>query len=363
MTLISRSVEDPPTRAIFADDALAARMVEVEVALARVQARLGIIPEGAGAAIEAAADEFEPDHEQLAAGAERDGFPVTNLVAQLRERIEPAYAGYLHWGATTQDVIDTALVLQVRDGLQRADELIESLTARLAGMADAHRGSVMPARTHSQQALPTTFGLKIAGWLAPLLRHMERLAEFRPRALVVQFGGAAGTLAALGDAGPAVAAGLAHELDLGIPETPWHTQRDRIAETAGWLSMVTGSLAKMAGDVILMAQTEVGEVRESAEAGRGGSSTMPQKRNPVVSERIIVAAQLNAALLSAVHVAQPQEHERGTHGLQVELLSLPRMFALTNGALANAGWLAENLVVDVERMRRNTEAADGLILA
>jgi 3-carboxy-cis,cis-muconate cycloisomerase len=354
---------DLETRSIFSDEALIARMLQVECALAQVQSRLRIIPRDAAAAIEAAADHFEPDYEGLSAGAERDGFPVTALLAQLRERIEPAHAGFLHWGATTQDVIDTSVVLQVRVALKRAEALIEPLGARLVEMADAHRGSVMPARTHAQQALPTTFGLKAAGWLAPLLRHLDRLAELRERILVVQFGGAAGTLAALGSRGVEVAAGLASELGLGIPELPWHNQRDRVAETAGWLSLVTGSLAKMAGDVILMSQSEIGEVRESAEIGRGGSSTMPQKRNPIVSERIRAAARINSTLLSAVHQAQVQEHERGTHGLQVELLTLPRMFALTNGALANAYWLANHMVVDVEAMRRNVEAADGLIVA
>jgi 3-carboxy-cis,cis-muconate cycloisomerase len=204
--------------------------------------------------------------------------------------------------------------------------------------------------------------LKVAGWLAPLIRHRERLFELRRRALVLQFGGAAGTLAALGDRGVEISAALARELALHFPEIPWHTQRDRIAEVAGWLSLVTGSLGKMAQDVILLAQSEVGEVRES-ESDAGGSSTMPQKRNPIAAERIVAAARLNASLLSAVHQAQIQEHERGTHGWQVELMSLPQMFVLANGALTVACKLIDGLVVDAERMRRNVAESNGLILA
>ena len=180
----------------------------------------------------------------------------------------------------------------------------------------------MAGRTHGQQALPVSFGLKVATWLAPLIRHAERLDEISPRLLVVQFGGAAGTLAALGDKGLAVMHGLAEELGLGAPVMPWHAQRDNLVEFAGWLSLLTGSLGKMAQDIILLAQTEVGEVSESAEEGRGGSSTMPQKSNPITSELILAAARNNASLLSALHQAQIQEHERGTHGWQVKEFAL-----------------------------------------
>jgi 3-carboxy-cis,cis-muconate cycloisomerase len=221
----------------------------------------------------------------------------------------------------------------------------------------------MAGRTHSQQALPIPFGLKVAGWLAPLLRHRQRLIELKPRVLVVQLGGAAGTLASLGKSGLKVQAELASELNLGVLLMPWHTQRDNLAEMAGWLSLVSGSLAKMAQDVILMAQTEVGEVRESADRSRGGSSTMPQKSNPIVSELIIAAARTNASLLAAMHQALVQEHERATHGWQVEWLNLPPMFALTSAALNKAVFLSEHLVVDEARMRQNVSAANGLMLA
>jgi 3-carboxy-cis,cis-muconate cycloisomerase len=221
----------------------------------------------------------------------------------------------------------------------------------------------MAGRTHSQQALPITFGFKVAGWLAPLLRHRERLAEMRPRVLVVQFGGAVGTLAALGESGTQVQEALSAELQLNMPPIPWHTQRDNMAELASWLSLLSGSLAKIAQDVILLAQSEVGEVRETGEASRGGSSTMPQKHNPIVSELIITAARTNASLLASMHQAQIQEHERGTHGWQMEWLILPQMFTLTAAALDKALFLSQNLVVDEARMRENVAHSNGLMLA
>jgi 3-carboxy-cis,cis-muconate cycloisomerase len=211
--------------------------------------------------------------------------------------------------------------------------------------------------------LPVTFGLKVANWLAPLVRHLQRLEESQPRLLILQFGGAAGTLAALGDKGLAVTEELAKELQFGVPSLPWHAQRDSLVEFAGWLSLVTGTLGKMAQDIILLAQTEVGEVGESAEQGRGGSSTMPQKSNPITSELIVAAARMNASLLSAMHNAQIQEQERATHGWQMEWLTLPQMMLLTGGALKHALYLAKNLQVDSSAMRANISRANDVILA
>jgi 3-carboxy-cis,cis-muconate cycloisomerase len=233
----------------------------------------------------------------------------------------------------------------------------------LSALADRHRDTVLAGRTHGQQALPITFGLKVASWIAPLVRHVERLVEISPRLLVVQFGGAAGTLAALADKGVRVTEELAKELKLEVPVMPWHAQRDNFVEFAGWLSLVTGTLGKMAEDIILLAQIEVGEAAESAEEGRGGSSTMPQKSNPITSELILAAARTNASLLSAMHHAQIQEHERATHGWQLEWLSLPQMIVLTGGALKHALDLAQNLQVDAARMRANITRANDIILA
>jgi 3-carboxy-cis,cis-muconate cycloisomerase len=338
-------------------------MLEVEAALSAVQGRLGIIPAEAANQIVAAIETCEVDFDQLRAGLELAGVPVIDLVRQLRAHAGEEAADYVHWGATSQDIVDTARVLQIRSILEEMGRALDEVVQNLAQLAAKHRRTLMAGRTHSQQALPIPFGLKVAGWLAPLLRHRQRLQEMRPRLLRVQFGGAAGTLAALGNNGIAVMSALAAELDLNEPLLPWHTQRDTFAELASWLSLVSGSLAKMAQDVILMAQSEVGELRETADASRGGSSTMPQKNNPVVSELIVAAARTNASLLAAMHQAQVQEHERATHGWQMEWLTLPQMLALTAGTLKRARFLSDNLVVDEARMRANVELANGLMLA
>lgn len=354
---------DPDIAAQFSDEQFIRYLLQIEAALAAVQARLGIIPPAAGERIALEATRFQVDFDRLRAETERAGFPIIELVRQLRAQVGPEAASYVHWGATTQDIMDTALVLQTRTALVVIENNLHSLIHRLAQLANRYRDCLMAGRTHSQQALPIPFGLKVAGWLAPLLRHRQRLIELKTRLLVIQFGGAAGTLASLGQAGLEVQAELAAELGLAVPPMPWHTQRDNVAELAGWLSLVGSSLAKMAQDIILLAQTEVGEVRESADQGRGGSSTMPQKSNPVVSELIVAAARTNASLLAGMHQAMVQEHERGTHGWQVEWLTLPQMVALTSMALKKALFITEHLVIDAARMRQNVAAANGLMLA
>ena len=348
---------------IFSDEQFVAYILDVEAALARAQGELGIISPAAADAITSAAQRLTPDFAALQAGTDKAGLPVIDLVRQLRAQVAHDHASYVHWGATTQDIMDTALVLQIRAGFVYIERELASTINNLAEMADRHRTTLMAGRTHSQQALPITFGLKVANWLAPLLRHRERLAELKQRALVVQFGGAAGTLASLGNDGLAVQNALAEELDLLSPIIPWHNQRDNLAELAGWLSLLSGILAKMAQDIILLAQSEVGEVRESADISRGGSSTMPQKNNPVISEVIIAAARTNASLLASMHQALIHEHERATHGWQLEWLTLPQMFGLTAAALDKAHFLSENLVINAARMRQNVAASNGLMLA
>jgi 3-carboxy-cis,cis-muconate cycloisomerase len=353
---------DDETSTLLSDAAFVRTLVEVEIALARAEARVDVIPVNAAEQIaKAQADKI--DVAALAKGTVRSGFPIIALVQELRKQVGADAAPYVHWGATTQDIIDSACVLQLRAAADLFKPRLSEIVCHLSALADRHRNTILPGRTHGQQALPVTFGLKVAAWLAPLLRHLQRLEEILPRLLVVQFGGAAGTLAALGDKGLAVTQALADELKLAAPLMPWHAQRDGFVEFAGWLSLVTGSLGKMAQDIILMAQTEVGEVGESAEQGRGGSSTMPQKSNPITSELIIAAARTNASLLSAMHNAQIQEHERATHGWQMEWLTLPQMIALTGGALKHALYLAKNLQIDAKAMRANIARADDVILA
>jgi 3-carboxy-cis,cis-muconate cycloisomerase len=255
---------DPDVATVFADEQFVGYLLEVEAALARVQGRLGIIPEDAAQKIAAGAITLQVDYERLQTGTEKAGLPIIELIRQLREQVGGEAASYVHWGATTQDIMDTALILQIRAALHIIENTLLDVVKNLVRLAGEHRRTLMAGRTHSQQALPITFGLKVAGWLAPLLRHRQRLAEMKARLLVVQFGGAAGTLASLGPSGVAVEEALAGELNLRVALMPWHTQRDTLAEVGGWLSLVSGSLAKMAQDIILLAQTEVGEVRESS---------------------------------------------------------------------------------------------------
>lgn len=347
-------------RAVFDDRAFVLRMVAVEQALARVQGRLGIIPADAARTIAAAA--FEPDLQRLAASTAKLGVPVVGVVTQLREAAGGA-AGYVHWGATTQDIMDTALALQLQDAAALLQADLAGCIDALATLADRHRASVMPGRTHLQHALPITFGLKCAGWLQPLLGHSERLAQLRPRVLLVQFGGAVGTLASLGDQGVAVMEALAAELGLGAPSAPWHTARDGGAEFMGWLGLLCGSLGKIATDVVLMAQSEVGELAEPHEAGRGGSSTMPQKRNPISSEYILSACRGVQALVPLMLGAMLQDHERATGPWQSEMLALPQGCALAHGALARTRALLEGLQVDPARMRANIGITHGAIMA
>ncbi len=353
----------PAIEEVFSDDHSVKSMLRVEAALASVQGRLGMIPAQAAEHIAEAARTLTPDLAKLRSGTEASGIPVIALVEQLRQHTGPEAGEFVHWGATSQDILDTAFVLQMQTAVGALRDELTHLIRNLAGLADRHRTTLMAGRTHSQQALPITFGLKVAGWLAPLLRHRRRLHELEPRLLVIQMGGAAGTAAAMGDSGLAVQEGLAAELGLAVPAAPWHTQRDNLAEAAGWLSMLNGSLAKMGQDIILLAQSEVGELQESADAQRGGSSTMPQKHNPIVSELIIAAARTNAALLAAMHNAVIQEHERGTHGWQMEWLNMRHMFALTGTALRKAVWLSERISVNEAQMLENVRRANGLMLS
>jgi 3-carboxy-cis,cis-muconate cycloisomerase len=360
--LYGASFTDDRVAELFTDVHHVKTMLEVETVLARVQAKLGLIPEVAAVEIERAAQSLEIDFALFRAGIENDGFPVIELVRQLRTKVSSNAADFVHFGATTQDILDTANALRIRDALEIICELLGTVIAKLAQLARAHRSTIMAGRTHTQQALPITFGFKVASWLAPLLRHHERLRELEPRINVVQFGSAVGTLAALGNRGLEVQHALAVELNLNEPLMPWHTQRDNVTELAGWLALVTSSLGKMAQDVLLLAQSEIAEVRESNDANRGGSSTMPQKSNPITSELILTIARMNATLLPALHHANLHEHERGTHGMQLEWLSLAQMIGLTSGALEKSVLLAENMVVNESRMFENVQASHGLML-
>jgi 3-carboxy-cis,cis-muconate cycloisomerase len=350
-------------RAAMGERAFLARMLEVEAALARAQARLGLIPAKAAEAITRAARVDRLDLAALAAATRSMGFPTVGLVKQLSAMAGPEAGRWTHWGATTQDILDTALVLQLREALGLFGADLDRLIAALASLAARHRDTVMAGRTHAQQALPITFGYAVATWLDPLLAMRERLTQLRPRLLKLQFGGAVGTLASLGADGPAVAAELASELDLANPAIPWHVARDGVAEIACWCGMLGGTLAKPATDILWLMQSEVAEASEPAAPGKGGSSTMPQKRNPIGCEVVIAQARGAQALVPQVLGAMAHEHQRGAGPMQLEQLALGQILLLSHGALATLVPIAEGLVVDAARMRRNLEAGGGLIMA
>jgi 3-carboxy-cis,cis-muconate cycloisomerase len=353
-------------RAIFSDRGRLQGLLDFEAALARAEVRAGVIPPSAAVAIEAQcrADLF--DIEALARGAVPAGNVAIPLVKALTDavaRSDAEAARFVHWGATSQDAIDTGLVLQLRAALDAIDTALERLAAALVHLADTHKATPLAGRTWLQHALPITFGLKAAGWLSAVARHRVRLRELRSRLLVVQFGGAAGTLAALGTQGMKVAAALAEELKLGLPDIPWHAQRDRVAEVATVLALLVGTLGKSARDISLLMQTEVAEAFEPAAEGRGGSSTLPHKRNPVGSAIVLAAAVRVPALAAVMLTAMVQEHERGLGGWHAEWETLPEICTLAAGALEHLTQVAQGLEVDAARMHANVEATHGLILA
>ncbi len=354
------------TREVFSDHSRLQEMLHFEAALARAEARVGVIPGSAVPAIESQCRAELFDFEKLAREAALAGNLAIPLVKQLTALVASRDAGasrFVHWGATSQDAIDTGLVLQLRAALDLIEADLDRLSEALRTLAEAHTHTPMAGRTWLQQALPVTFGLKAAGWFSAVERHRARIREMRPRVLVIQFGGAAGTLAALGTKGLQVAAALGEELKLGVPDLPWHAHRDRVAEAGTTLGLLVGTLGKIARDISLLMQTEVGEVYEPPAAGRGGSSTMPQKRNPVGSAIALAAALRVPALVSVVLAAMLQENERGLGNWLAEWETLPEIFNLTAGALGHMTRVLENLEVNKEQMARNLEATHGQILA
>ncbi|MCE2921896.1 MAG: adenylosuccinate lyase family protein, partial [Roseomonas sp.] len=299
-------------RAAFGEDAYLQKMLDVEAALARAQARLGIIPAEAAATITRVARADSLDRAAMAAATRNTGYPVVGLVNQLSKLAGEDAGRWTHWGATTQDIMDSALVLQIRDGLSLIEADLRATIAGFAALAAQHRGTVMAGRTHLQHALPVTFGYKVAVWVNPLITALERLEQLRPRVLRLGFGGAAGTLASLGDQGLPVARELAQELGLIEADIPWHVARDGVAEVACWLGVLCGSLSKIGTDVMLLMQTELAEVAEPHVPKRGGSSTMPQKRNPIACEYILAQARGVHALVPQMLSAMAHDLERGT---------------------------------------------------
>jgi 3-carboxy-cis,cis-muconate cycloisomerase len=351
---------------VFSDAARVQRMLDFEAALARAEARSGVIPAAAAAAIASKCKAELIDTDALATATAASLNPAIPLVKQLTALVakdDPEAARFVHWGATSQDANDTGLVLQIREALDVLHPDLDSLSLGLEGLAEKHRSTLIAGRTLMQHALPTTFGAKVAGWLDAVTRHHERLVEVRLRAFNFQFGGAVGTLAALRGKGLEVARALARELHLGIPTMPWHTERDRIAEVATTLGLLVGTLGKIARDISLHMQTEIAEIFEPAGEGRGGYSTMPHKRNPVSAAVVLSAATRVPGLVSTMLSAMVQEDERGLGNWHAEWETLPEIFRLTAGALHQMATIVPDLEIDVARMRRNLDATQGLIFA
>lgn len=354
----------PQMRSVFSDIGYVERIVRTEIALAQAEARVGIVPLDAAEAIAARCDPTQLDRARLERDTDNVGYPVLPIVTQLAEQCGEA-GGYIHWGATTQDIVDTATVLQCRDGLGLIATSLDTVRASLRALAADHIETVTAGRTHLQHAVPVTFGFRAAVWLSGLDRHAERLASVRERDLMVQLGGAAGTLASFGADGQglAVRAALAEELGLRDPGITWHVARDSLVEIVGLLAAIGGSIGKIGSDIAMMCSVEFGELAEPFVPGRGASSTMPQKRNPISSELMIATAKLLRDKSSAVLDAMIQDFERATGPWHVEWSAIPEAFLLLSASLHHAHVAVSGLQVDSARMRANLELSHGLILA
>lgn len=363
--LLDRAFSTPAMLAVWSDAATVRAMLDVEAALAHAEGAVGVIPAQAVAPIRAVCASVVLDLDALGNAAASAGNLAIPLVKQLTAAVaqhDENAARYVHWGATSQDIIDTGLMLQWRQSAALIEADLQKLADALAALAQRHRNTPMVARTWLQQALPTTFGRKVAGWLEAVHRAQDRFAALRAHVPALQFGGAAGTLASLGEQARAVAQMLARELDLQLPTLSWHGEQDRIADIGTTLALLTGTLGHCARDLSLMTQTEVGEVAEPSAAGKGGSSTMPHKRNPVGCATVLAAATRMPGLASSLLSALPQEHERALGGWQAQWATLREMACLTAGALDRMREMVEGLHVDAARMRANLDLTHGLIL-
>ncbi len=359
MTLLDDLFGDAELARIMGAEAQLAAMLRAEAALARAQGQLGVIPVDAAGRIAEVAEKLKPDAAEIRAGAATAGIPSQALIKAFKAACGSDSA-WAHFGATSQDIQDTSLVLQLREAMGALESRLVALADLLARRAEAFADQVIPARTRFQIAAPTTLGAKIAVWRDPLRRHSERLAELKPRLLNVSLYGAAGTGAALAPRGPEIRHAMAAELGLGAPDIPWHASRDGVAEFAGWLALVTGSLGKMGMDLILLGQSEIGEV---AAGTGGGSSTLPQKSNPVAAEALVSLARLNAGALGTLHQAMIHAQERDGTALGLEWQILPEMIVRTGAALRISVALAETLRPRPDRIAETFAHDRGQMLA
>jgi 3-carboxy-cis,cis-muconate cycloisomerase len=350
-------------REIFSDRRTVQAWLDVEVALADAEAELGIIPVTAAEAIRGASDAALFDLAAMKLEMDRTAHPIVPLVRMIAEKCADDLGQFVHWGATTQDIIDTGMILQIRDAVDVIDTRLEALSASLTDHAVTHAATAMPRRTHGQHAQPVTFGYKAAIWLDEVRRHQTRMDEMRPRLLVGQFGGAVGTLAALGDQGFAVRGKLMDNLELGEPAITWHTARDRLVELISLMAMIAGSCGKIAHEVYLMQKTELQEVEEPNPSGKVGSSTMPHKRNPAICESVVALARTVRSAVPLAFETLIGEHERDKISLQTEREFIARTLCQTDAALAKTIVVCEGLDVRVANMRRNLDITNGLTLS
>ncbi|TNC21815.1 adenylosuccinate lyase [Amycolatopsis alkalitolerans] len=352
----------PEVRAVFTDQAMIQSWLDAEVGLARAQAGLGLIPVHAADQIAASASAAGFDLGTVAAEIERTAHPLVPVIRVLAERSGAAGA-WVHYGATTQDITDTGLVLQSRAALDLTEEFLRGLIAALTVLAERYRDLPMVGRTHAQHALPITLGFKFAVLIAETGRHLERLAQLRPRVLVVQLGGAVGSMASFGPHGPELLARMAGELGLGTPEIAWHTSRDGFAELTCALSMISATCGKIANEIRVLQRTEVAELEEPFGLGKVGSSTMPHKRNPMFAEFVLSNAILARQAPAGMLAAMVQEHERDMSMWGVEWTAVPETFILTAGLLQRTTALLDGLVVHPENIRRNLHQLGDLMLS
>ena len=353
----------PEMRAIFDDRRMVQAWLDVEVALAEVEAELGIIPNEAATAINEVGDAALYDLAQLKLEMDRTSHPIVPLVRAIAEKCPNDLGEYVHWGATTQDIIDTGMILQIRDAEAVIDARLATLANVLTEHAITHAATAMPGRTHGQHAQPITFGYKAAVWLDEVRRHQTRMDEMRPRLLVGQFSGAVGTLAALGDQGLTVRANLMAKLELGEPDITWHTARDRLVELVSVMAMIAGTCGKIAHEVYCLQKTEVQELEEPFPDGKVGSSTMPHKRNPAICETIVALAKTVRSSVPLAFETLIAEHERDKIGLQTEREFLARTMAQTDAALAKTVMVTDGLDIRAENMRTNLDITKGLTLS
>ena len=350
-------------RAVFSDLSLLQKWLDAEVALAQAEAELGLIPAWAADEIARKGRAELLDTAAIKRGIDQTVHPIVPMIRAFDAVCENGAGEFIHWGATTQDIMDTASVLQVKEAIDILEPRLSRLADALADLAAQHRDTAMPGRTHGQHALPITFGFKLAQWLAEVMRHRERLTQLKPRALVGQFAGAAGTLASVAEHGFEIQRRMMARLGLGVPLITWHTARDSMAEFAGWLGLLAATLGKIAHEVILLQKTEVWEVEEPFNTGKVGSSTMPHKRNPMICEALLALARMvmNAAPLGLD--AMIHEHERDWTNEHIEWAFIPEACIMTDGALALTIRVVEGLHIHPDRMAANLDATRGLWLS